>query len=189
MNLHKYLLVAIMLLGGLILATGCSSEKTAAPANNDSPDIIVKNFFGSLQRGEFQQAASFLKKDDQDLRELSADPEGEKVAKLFLQKLTYETGSYDIKGDEATISVKITVPNMLKISGAAAKGIVSEAMSGQMNDDTQAEHKVLEKIEASIKDPSAPTITTTQTIKLTKTESGWKISTMDTDFLKTFFGS
>lgn len=188
MKFYQRLLFTMVLLGVFIVSVGCSHEKTVGTASNDSPDIIVQNFFRSLQNGDIEQAASFLEKDDKELRELSTDPAGEKMAKLFLQQLTYETGSYHINGEEASISVKVTTPNMLKIAGSTVKNVISGLISGEMNDEAQAERKALENMEKSIKDPSTPKITTSQTIKLTKTEAGWKISTIDTEFLKTFVG-
>jgi hypothetical protein len=189
MLVQKRWMLILSLLGTLLVFAGCSNTTNTDTNDGPSPDLVVKTFFDDLQKGNINQASSLLQKqaDKKGLEELTTNPEGNKIATLYLEHLNYEIGSPDINGDKAAVPVKVTVPSTSKMAGSVVKEAVSGALSGKT--DLQMEKKGLQAIEGAIKDPSTPKSTYNSEIKLVKTEEGWKIKSVDMGFINAVGGA
>jgi len=111
------------------------------------------------------------------------DEQGERLARTILSKVTtYEIGDKKVEGDKAEVSVKITAPDLLRITSKAIGELLSMAFAmafseGQSQEETDA--FLLQYFENAINDPNAPMTTSEIKVILEKKEGSWIVKPDD----------
>lgn len=163
--------VLVCLIGAALVAAiaGCSS--------GPGPEATVKAFFDALKAADFAAAARQLSYPGDTSLFPSGDAPEARLVKLVYSRFNYEIVSTERQGDQATVNVKLTMPDI----GQVASQVISEimplvmnaALSGEPNPDLEA--MASDMLEKAITDPAAPTTTTDMPIGLTKVEGQWRI--------------
>jgi hypothetical protein len=120
--MHK--LVGFLLLA-LLLTVGCVGCSSGPP-----PDRVVKDFFGAMIKGDFEIAAKLAGGSDieKDVLKTTEDEQGEHLAKSILARITYEIGDKKVEGDKAEVSVKVTAPDILRITSNTISEVLPMAI-------------------------------------------------------------
>lgn len=166
----------------ILFATACSS----AP----SPQDTVQKFFNALQQKNFEEAQSYI---NGEKSPITYDSEEQKeIIENFLDKINCEILSSEIKGDNATVKVKITAPDLLRIATKAISEMLPLAFATAFSDDPSSQEEMnkmlLQYFVNSLNDPNVPSVVTETTISLTKTENKWLIEP-SADFLNALTGN
>lgn len=169
----KTWLLSLCCLAFLFTAAACSS--------GPSPTDVSKGFLGALKEANYEKAGSYVDKSDTSVIKSKIpgkDENSEKIGKIMLSKFTFEVGESKIDGDKATVKVKITSLDMVRIVSKTMSEIMPLAFAsafssnGQQNINNLLEQHILN----SMSDPKAPMTTTDTIINLIKTKDGWKIA-------------
>lgn len=168
----------------LVMATlvGCSS----APP----PSKVVENFFKALQENNYQEIGKYIEGDTDKIGKFNNEDE-EKLTKAITSKLKYEIVSTENKGNEATVKVKVTAPDLLKITSKTISELMGIAFATAFSDDSQQldmEKLTQQYFLNSVSDPNAPMVTTEVDIKLIKKDNAWYIQAND-DLLNAITGN
>lgn len=168
----------------LVMATlvGCSS----APP----PSKVVENFFKALQENNYQEIGKYIEGDTDKIGKFNNEDE-EKLTKAITSKLKYEIVSTENKGNEATVKVKVTAPDLLKITSKTISELMGIAFATAFSDDSQQldmEKLTQQYFLNSVSDPNAPMVTTEVDIKLVKKDNAWYIQAND-DLLNAITGN
>jgi len=177
--------IATLLIMGLLvilLATACSS----APPPQDT----VQKFFNALQQRNFEEAQNYI---NGEKSPITYDSEEQKeIIENFLDKIKCEILSSEIKGDKATVKVKITAPDLLRIITKTISEMMPLAFASAFSEDPASQEEMdrmlLQHFINSLNDPNAPSVVTETTISLTKTENKWLIEPSE-DFLNALTGN
>lgn len=168
----RKLMCGIMALVLLLSVAGCSSTP--------SPDQVVKSLLDAMIKGEFEQAAELLGgvSIQEDVLKTTEDEQGEKLAKNVLARVTYEIGGKKVEGNKATVSVKITAPDLLRITSKAISEIMPMAFAMAFSEDQSQEQTdalFQQYFENAISDPNAPMVTSDVDISLEKKDGSWVV--------------
>lgn len=176
-------LLYFLLISLLFTLTGCG------PKSEDS----VKGFLDSFKKYDFKTSQTYILADTSKYSPTSNtnSPEQEKMVKGMLEKISYEIVSSKVDGDNATVTTKITSPDMLKIMSESISTllplVLTSALSGE-NDSKKTEELIETTFLNNIKNPNAPLTSSTIDIKLVKTNGEWKIKA-DDSFLNALTGN
>lgn len=168
----------------LVMATlvGCSSTPP--------PSKVVENFFKALQENNYQEIGKYIEGDTDKIGKFNNEDE-EKLTKAITSKLKYEIVSTENKGNEATVKVKVTAPDLLKITSKTISELMGIAFATAFSDDSQQldmEKLTQQYFLNSVSDPNAPMVTTEVDIKLIKKDNAWYIQAND-DLLNAITGN
>lgn len=173
-------IISIMLVMAALV--GCSS----APP----PSKVVENFFKALQENNYQEIGKYIEGDTDKIGKFNNEDE-EKLTKAITSKLKYEIVSTENKGNEATVKVKVTAPDLLKITSKTISELMGIAFATAFSDDSQQldmEKLTQQYFLNSVSDPNAPMVTTEVDIKLIKKDNAWYIQAND-DLLNAITGN
>lgn len=173
-------IISIMLVMAALV--GCSS----APP----PSKVVENFFKALQENNYQEIGKYIEGDTDKIGKFNNEDE-EKLTKAITSKLKYEIVSTENKGNEATVKVKVTAPDLLKITSKTISELMGIAFATAFSDDSQQldmEKLTQQYFLNSVSDPNAPMVTTEVDIKLVKKDNAWYIQAND-DLLNAITGN
>lgn len=168
--MKKILLVFLTLSIIGISITGCGGK---------SPEVVFKEFGSALQTKNWAKAKTHLENNGNQLfQESTNDEEGEKIAKLILSTTLFEVESSEATNNQATIKVKVTALDMVRIVGQTMREILSLAFTEALSGKSQENMDVMmnQYLQNSISDPQAPKTTIDTSVRLIKTKNGWKIS-------------
>ncbi|MCL6451605.1 MAG: hypothetical protein K6T75_09970 [Acetobacteraceae bacterium] len=152
---------------GMVLA-GCS------PAS--SPRLVVTSFFTALQRGRYAAASALVENAGEAQFPSENDP-ASRMLKAYFSRLRYKVLSTEIDGSQATVHVRVTLPDLAGILvRLPAEGLFS-ALAGASGGQSPAaaDAAVLRLFEGAFKDPKSPTVTTEIPIGLKKVGGKWLI--------------
>lgn len=168
-------LVGFLLLA-LLLTVGCSS--------GPPPDKVVRDFFDAMIKGDFETAAKLAGGADieKDVLKTTKDEQGERLAKSVLARITYEVGDKKVEGDKAEVSVKVTAPDLLRITSKAMSELLPMVFAMAFSEDQSQEKSdalFQQYFENAINDPNAPMTTSDVKVKLEKKDGSWIVKPDD----------
>lgn len=168
--------VSTVLVVALLFSAGCLS--------GPSPDKVVTDFFDALIKGDFVTAAKLAGVADiqTDVLKTPKDQQGAQIVKSILARVAYETGSKKINGDRAEVSVRVTSPDLLRITGQVMTELLpmAFAMAFSQEQSSQSAEALFEQyFENAIKDPNAPMVTSDITVQLERKDGSWVIKPDD----------
>lgn len=168
--------VSAVLVLALLFGVGCLS--------GPSPDKVVRDFFDAMIKGDFVTAAKLAGVADiqTDVLKTPKDQQGEQIVKSILARVTYEIGGKKINGNKAEVSVKVTSPDLLRITGQVMTELlpVAFAMAFSQEQSSQNTEALFEQyFENAIKDPNAPMVTSDITVQLERKNGSWVIKPDD----------
>lgn len=172
-KLVSFLLLVLLL---TMLTIGCSPGV--------SPDKVTKDFFDAMIKGDFETAAKLTGGTDikKGVLKTPKDKQGERLAKSILARIKYEISDTKIEGDRAEVSVKVTAPDLLRITSKAMSELLPMAFAmafseGQSQEKSDALFQ--QYFENAINDPNAPMTTSNIKVKLEKKDGSWVVKPDD----------
>lgn len=111
-----------------------------------------------------------------------------KLAKTIFTNITYEQPTLvSQEGDKAVVKVKITAPDMMKISEQAINEVVGAAFTSGTSDNTDQimEDSFLKSLNA----PEKPMTTTETKISMEKSGGSWKVSSNNEELANSLTGN
>lgn len=171
--MKNYFKKLTFLIAGLMLTislTGCGAK----------PETTVQGFLDAVKQQDIQKASSFIKKDSSNKEEFKYDnAEQEKMIKAVFSKLDYKLDKTTTSGDSATVKAKITSIDLTRVTTKMVSELLptlmSQALSGEKQDEKKQNDMILQYMINSINDPNAPKTVTDVDIKLAKDKNGWLI--------------
>lgn len=158
----------------MLFLTGCSTA--------ESPDKVLSKYLESMKKTDYTTAVTYLSKNNDQSDSLitgKGDESGEAIMKSLMSKITYETPVLGKKEKEAaTVKVKITSPDMTRITGSVmsqAIGVAFASAFSQNANKTDTNTYMNQLFINSINDPNCPMTTTDATINFIKEDNQWKI--------------
>ncbi len=168
-------LVGALLLS-LLLTAGCSS--------GPPPEKVTRDFFDAMIRSDFETAAKFAGGANikEDVLKTTEDEQSERLAKSILARITYEVGDKKVEGNKAEVSVKVTAPDLLRITSKAMSELLPMAFAMAFSEN-QSQEKTdalfQQYFENAINDPNAPMTTSDVKVKLEKKDGSWIVKPDD----------
>ncbi len=163
-KIKKALSIAIIMVV-LLFQSGCS---------NSTPEAAVKNFFKAL-KSNMNHASKYLVDGTSLDNLIEDDGKSLKVLQTTFKKLEYEIISVSKDEEEAIVRVKVTTPDLLKITGKATIELFPKLLSSALGDDTES-HKLIETyFTDNLSSPHVPLTTSEIDIKLIKDKKAWLI--------------
>lgn len=176
----KVLIISLILLI-LLLITACSSVP---------PQNTIQNFFQALQQQKIEEAAKYVSGNKAPITYESE--EQKQIIQSYINKLKCEVISSEVKGNEATIKVKIISPDLLRIATKAMSELLPMAFASAFSDNQSSNEEMnkmaLQYFLNSLNDPNVPTTVTETDIKLVKDKGQWLIQPTD-DFTNALTGN
>ena len=142
---------------------------------------MVVSFLDAMLEGDFEKAAEFVNPDEdnsKDIEEMSIieDEEGERLFRAILDKTSYEIGEKTIDGNKATVTAKITAPDLLRIVSQTMSELIPMAFAMAFSEeeaDDKMDAMIQQYFENAISDPNAPMTVSDTQIKLEKIDGTW----------------
>ena len=130
----------------------------------DSPKKAVEQMLTEVKEGKVEEAV------------ISEIFQGENInqdtQKSIFNNLSWKIVKEEVKGEEASVEIKITNKDFKVIIDNLKEKIVTAALSGQTIDETKTQEYLLEEINNS----EIENVTKTHTIKLKKQDGKWQIT-------------
>ncbi|MCY6957737.1 DUF4878 domain-containing protein [Clostridium brassicae] len=147
-------------------------------SKSSKPQESVKAYFDCLKKQDTKKAATYIRESSDEAKSTNKNNKPkfenkyeEEVMKEFTSKLKYEVISTKVDGNSAKVRVKITAPNLSKITaniiGDLLPTIFSQAISGKQ-DDKKIESMTMERLLNSLKDSEVSMSTSEIDIELLK---------------------
>lgn len=159
------------------------------------PDETVKNFFEAAKKSDFNAMATYMKKEGNKGDFKFDDANQEKIVKAVFSKISYESVSSTVNGNNATVKAKVTSLDLPRIYGKTVGDLMptllASAFSATENDaknDAAVENQIMQAFLNAMNDPNAAKTTTEVDIKLVKGDKGWVIEPND-DLLNALTGN
>lgn len=169
-------LVALLCVALLVGAVGCGDSGSSG---SGSPEQVVKDFWSAFKKGDFDKAKTYLSSDiaDEafgDMEDLE-DPTTAAMVEGLMDMMDLEIKGSTIDGDEASVDVVLTMPDMEAVMEdmmTAMFSSIDEEDMLNMTEEQMAEEfaKVLPELLKN-----APTITEEDEMPLVKEDGNWKI--------------
>ncbi|WP_206922963.1 hypothetical protein [Alicyclobacillus suci] len=165
----KYLSSIILVIPIFLFGCGTSED----------PKSVAQTYVNDLTSGKLQQAASLTTNPtDGSFSSISSSPQIKEVQDLFKHaKITL--GKEKINGSNATVEATVTSVDISKI---LTKMIQTELGSSLSSDKQLSQSEQIQEFDNALNSPSIGDKTTNTEIKLVHTDSGWKISSNNSDF-------
>lgn len=163
---------ARLLLLSLVLAAACSKPKPG-------PDEILRRYTDATLHGRVEEAWPLLSAKDRAYRPLSAMQEAAKQleqpnAKTIIAKTRFEITAVKVEGDRATVTQKLTGPDVEKIIHAAeADPANAEKVRSLPPAEAMAYGQKL--LADALASPGCPMAATEQTLTLVREGGEWKV--------------
>ncbi|RCX13505.1 uncharacterized protein DUF4878 [Anaerobacterium chartisolvens] len=173
---NKNIFVKAIILCLLFTLTASLASCTSA---SGSPDKAVSSFFEAIKEADVNTASKYLSSASDDLT--YDDEEQEKIMKKIFNNLDYKIISTEKDGDTATVNVKITSPDLVKIVSEMISELMPKlfemALSGDENADQNSEELIKQYFDNSLSSPDMPLISSDVEIKLSysKDKKSWLI--------------
>jgi len=169
-------LISGVLLLVLLFTVGCSS--------GPSPDKVVNDFLDAMVKGDLETAVKLAggANIERDILKTAEDEQEERLVKSILSRVTYEVGDKKVEGDKAEVSVKITAPDLLRITSKAMSELLPMAFAMAFSEDQSQEETdtfIQQYFENAISDPNGPITTSDIKITLEKKDGSWVIQPND----------
>ncbi|WMJ80952.1 DUF4878 domain-containing protein [Clostridium sp. MB40-C1] len=147
-------------------------------SKSSKPQESVKAYFDCLKKQDTKKAATYIRESSDEAKSTNEDNKPkfenkyeEKILQEFTSKLKYEILSTKINGNNAKVKVKITAPNLTKITAniitELLPTIFSQAISGKQ-DNKKVENMTMERLLNSLKDSEVSMSTSEIDIELLK---------------------
>jgi hypothetical protein len=170
-SLFFAVMLAVMLAAG---AMGCGGSQKG------DPEQVVEDYWSAVQKGDLETAESYQ---SQSLGTTAIDEvngTGGAQLELFsevMKTVTMEIVGSEQKGDSATVSLVLTLPDM-EVVGNEIMEIVNEQNGGLTNMSQADIEAITETLLAAMPDllASAPKVERPQTVNLVWEDGDWKIS-------------
>lgn len=156
----------------LLSAVGCSSTHP--------PDRVVRTFLDTMVKGDFEEAAKLAggANMQKDVLQTTENKQSEQLARAILARVKYELGDKRVEGEKAIVNVKVTAPDLLRITSKAVGELLPMAFAMAFSQD-QSQEKTdalfQQYFENAINDPNAPMVTSDVQIKLQKKDGSWVV--------------
>ncbi|NLO88837.1 MAG: DUF4878 domain-containing protein [Clostridia bacterium] len=165
-------ILSLMILLVLLINVGCSS--------GPPPEKVVEDFLNAMIKGKFEKASELCggTNVEEDVMKTSEDEQGERFARSILSKVTYEIGDKKVEGDKAEVNVKITAPDLLRITGNVMRELLPMAFAMAFSKEQSEEetNALFEQyFENAINDPNASMTTSEVNFILEKKEGSWVV--------------
>lgn len=144
------------------------------------PNKVVKGFLDSMIATDYEEAIKVVQGADTDtLDDILEEDGSEEIIDAILNRVTYQIGEQEVSGNSATVAVKITAPDLLRITTQGLSEIMSIALAAAFSEEGSTEEEMnalfVQYFENAIKDPGAPMVESDIKIKLEKENSKWMI--------------
>ncbi len=163
-------LMFIMCTAILISSISCSS--------GSSPETSVGDFFNAIIASDLLKAKSYLIANDSSL-EFTNERNKNVVIKVF-SMMQYDILSTNVKGESAIVKVKVTTPDMGKITLKVISDVIAKVAKMSENGEsieTSDSEKIAEQyFNQMLSEPKVQMTTSELEIKLTKEKSKWLIN-------------
>ncbi|HML38601.1 MAG TPA: DUF4878 domain-containing protein [Bacillota bacterium] len=175
------ILLVLLLAVGLV---GCGGE---------SPEQAVKSAFDAIKKSDSTTASKYINYDEllkagessEEKSTSEPDEQAGKMAESILKHFDYKIISSSQDGDSATVKAEITNIDMKTIMADFISEAFALAFSGL--DEETMDLQMKNKFDELVDRPDNKTVTKTVDIKLTKSESSWKID-MSNETTDAIFG-
>lgn len=154
-----------------VLLAGCGSQ---------GPEAVAESFFKALTSGDWSTVAKL-----QSSRSGAFEPptkDEERIVNALTGRMKFDLGQADIQGDEATIDVEVTMPDMERLAAAMMNELLPLAFSAAFSEDMTEEQMQLlieEKFVEILSDPNLAMRTHEAVVTLVKEADGWKVLSLD----------
>jgi hypothetical protein len=161
-------IASVALLGAVL--SGCSSQP--------SPEDVAKQFVSDLQNGKWDDAQSLVANPNKDVQK------PDETALAIFKKDKFEVGQATINGNNASVSVHVTSPDMTQIVRGMLGDAIANALTGGTNDNATFTKDLENRLNSS----SVPMTSSDVHLNLVKTDQGWKISSDNMEFMSAAVG-
>jgi hypothetical protein len=170
-NLNKRILTVSSTVLFSIALVGCSSQP--------SPGKLAQSFVDAIQSGNWNDVQSYEQNPSK-----SSQPNG--VALEVLKKDSFKVGSASVNGNTATVDVQVTAPDMAQIMKTMLGTALANALTG--NSQGNSDSAMTKELETELSSKSLAMTTSDVKLNMVKTDSGWKVSSNNDDFLSAITG-
>ena len=147
----------------------------------NGPKSIVEGMFTALKNGDYDKVNEYINYEEvissSDI--LDSESLDKETMSLLFDKLSWKITETVKDGNIAYVTVDVTNKNFKTIIANYMQNALRVACSGQELSDAEMENYLLEEL----RNEDVETITTTQTINLTKQDGKWVINTIDTNLI------
>lgn len=161
-------LVALLCVALVLGAVGCGSK------DKGNPEQTVKDFWAAVQQGDFAKAKTYFTSsaDTSSLDEFTenSDPMTTAMMEAFMGAFDMEVTGSTVNGNNATVDVEVTIPDMDYVLDKLFASMGDDAMN--MTEE-QIMAKMAEELPKVIKD--APITTETDQVSLVWENDKWLI--------------
>lgn len=143
-------------IGSVILAAAlCISVFAGCGTKVTPPEDVVKSYFSAVKNYDQSKITAFSSSSSASLTASSSSnsAEGNDITKLIFKKMdgTVE-GKAQISGDNATVKVKISAPDMKQIIGDAYKTALKDALNSAFSASSLSSSEISSKFNNDVKD-------------------------------------
>lgn len=167
----SFLVVLALVLSALL--AGCGSSTS-------SPEQVATDYFGALTTGDWATVAKLQSSRGGAFEPPTADEE--RIVKALTGRMAFDLGEAEVQGDEATIAVDVTMPDMDRLAVAFMDEVLPLAVEAAFSEDVSEEQLQLmveEKFVEILNDPGLALSTYEGVVRLVKEAGGWKVLTVD----------
>ncbi len=177
---NKNIFVKVIILCLIFTLTASLASCTS---ESGSPDKSVSGFFDAIKESDMNTASKYLSSAGDSFT--YDDEQQEKIMKNIFSKLDYEIILTEKDGETATVNVKITSPDLVKIVSEMISELMPQlfemALSGNENADQNSEELIEQYFDNSLSSPDVPLTSSDVEIKLSysKDKKSWLIDPDD----------
>ena len=141
----------------------------------NGPKGVVEGMFSTLKNGDYDEVNEYINYNEviSSSNVLDSESLDEETMNLLFDKLSWKITETTQEQNTADVTVEVTNKNFKTIIGNFMQNALRVAFSGQELSDEEMENSLLEELRSE----DVETITTTQTINLTKQDGKWVINT------------
>lgn len=175
MKISKLAIVCFILTAMLVIG-GCGSS-------GETPEQAVTNALNAVKNLDKETAQKYFAYEDLMSNSENELLEDQEILKLFVKNFNFKVLSSSIEGDTATVKTEITNMDMKQILGEYMKQAMGlafgNAFSGDPLSDEEMDKQAEQILMDLLKKEDNKLVTSTVDIKLTKTETSWKLDMDD----------
>jgi len=176
----------------VLLTLVLAAALAACGSTSAQPQDVFADYIAALQKGDYQQANTYLMPEAGDLTQALEQAVAEEAIKTWLSRMQVQNVTQQVNGDQATLTYQLVAPDLKVVITEVWNEMMEllrspefaeqlpqgdqEAMAAKQK---EIEQMTIEKLVSRFADPEAPMSTQNGTATLVKTGEGWKISAMD----------
>ena len=147
----------------------------------NGPKGVVEGMFSALKNGDYDKVNEYINYNEviSSSDVLDSESLDQETMNLLFDKLSWKVTETTQEENTANVTVEVTNKNFKTIIANYMQNALKVAFSGQELSDAEMENYLIEEL----KNEDVETITTTQTINLTKQDGKWVINTTDTNLI------